>query len=505
MSRVLDVNRRYVAAEAVQKQGVSMFVVADRAGAEMNHAVRQALLSIGEDRSYIWNELIQTANVIRWRRLTQPQPNSLHSDLEHLVTGVHNQSRRLERFVSDESILQRLSRAATEVMGSDSPLGQILLESVLEVGPEACVVVANRTASRVGLESWLGQYGVRVVTPSEMMDLPGAIVQSYVVSPPIFLPASLINAPRTDEVTYVIPAWFKDRSLPTSSLGTHAEGRIEVGTTIHLIGETVEPEKDLEDDRAVEDTFLPHAVWGPRQSGSREPGDDEVEAWKVLLGGNLALWLDDGDRIRSLNPRQPEGERIAYEAVRDVNPGTYLVLREGSSERGAMYEEVLRSLGPKAEGPEESQKAWKHALMSRLYRIGATQASRELRERGVRASNQVRAWVDPRLICPQLDSDFITLLDWLGVPAEPTLSNALGLRRALYRASAELRKELEEAVARSDLRALERDGILHLSLSREGFRGMIVAQVKARSPFTEVIPRAQSRVPFVDRSTKWLE
>jgi hypothetical protein len=73
----------------------------------------------------------------------------------------------------------------------------------------------------------------------------------------------------------------------------------------------------------------------------------------------------------------------------------------------------------------------------------------------------------------------------------------------VYKASAELRKELESAVSQADLRVLERDGILHLD--REGFRGMIVARVLARSPFTEIVPRPQVRVPFSDGSAQWLD
>jgi hypothetical protein len=117
----------------------------------------------------------------------------------------------------------------------------------------------------------------------------------------------------------------------------------------------------------------------------------------------------------------------------------------------------------------------------------------------------VRAWADPRLICPQRDADFALLLDWLGEPAQPTYGNAITLRRAVYKASADLRKELEAAVGHADLRVLERDGILHLDLPREGFRGMIVARVLAKAPFTEIVSRHRVRVPFTDGSAQWLD
>ena len=81
----------------------------------------------------------------------------------------------------------------------------------------------------------------------------------------------------------------------------------------------------------------------------------------------------------------------------------------------------------------------------------------------------------------------------------------MSLRRALYKAIAELRQELEVAVGQVGLLALQRDGVMHLELQREGFRGMIVARVLARAPFTEIVPRYQTRVPFPDRGAQWLE
>ncbi|KAA9151701.1 hypothetical protein F6B41_19870 [Microbacterium lushaniae] len=402
-------------------------------------------------------------------------------------------------------LLDELEAAATTVRETDSPVGAVLLESILEVGAESCVVVACNGSARAGLRAWLEDFGVVVLIPSELGDLPAEAEQSYIVSPPAFVPSSVVMAPTTSDITFVVPAWFGNRSAHPSVLGPHAEGRISINMTVHEIGDTTEPADAVADDTDFEDTYFPQPMWGGRVSADREPGSGEVEAWKVLLGGGLALWLDDGDRIRSLEPRQPEGDRVEYAAVSDVVPGTYLVLREGETERGAMYEQARRSLGSRADGVLVSQERWKHALQERLNQVGAKQAANELSARGVRSAGQVRAWADPRLICPQRDADFAELLGWLGEPLQPSYANAMTLRHAVYKASAELRKELEAAVGRADLRALERDGILRLDIQRAGFHGMIVTRVLARSPYTEIVPRAQIRVPFIDRSVQWLD
>lgn len=504
MSRVDRVARRYTAAGAVMQQGVSIFAVGDPEGALLNAAIRRTLFVLGEERGEAWNGVLQAANALRWRRMMQPQPREFQTH-RHLIDQVVRQAKRLRNLVGNGALLDLISEGAIAVGETDSPVGKVLFESIQEVGPEGCIVVANGGAARAGLASWLDEFGATVVVPSEVHTVGVRADASYVIAPPTFMPPSVVTAPMTPEVTFIIPAWFGDRSVPSSSLGTHAEGRLLVKAKVHSIGEALEPEAAVDEAEDVGDVYFPQPVWGTRTSGDREPTSDEVEAWKVLLAGGQALWLDDGDRIRSMDPRQPEGARVSYEAVKRVVPDTFLVLREGETERGAMYKQAIAALGPRAAGILATQARWKARLEERLALIGTRHAMSELQRLGVRSYGQVRAWTDPRLICPQRDADLALLLDWLGEAPQPTYGNAITLRRAVYKASADLRKQLETAVARADLQTLERDGILHLDLPRDGFRGMMVARVLAKAPFTEIVDRHQVRVPFSDGSAHWLE
>lgn len=504
MSRIRNVIRRYDACRALIRQGVDIFVVGDPAGAQLNAAVRRALYQVGDDGKEVWGDLLRAASALRWRRLTQPQPNTFSPALIEAVNGVLREVKLLRGFVGDESLLDQIAAAATAVGETNSPVAEDLLRSVQEVSADLCAVVASNGAARAGLLGWLEQFGVLVVVPSELYTLPPEVDQSYVIGPPAFFPASLVTAPATEAITFVMPAWFGNRSVPTSSLAAHAEGGIAVSAKVHQIGDITEPASEVPVDE-IEDTYYPQPVWGGRTSEDREPRSDEVEAWKVLLGGGLALWLDDGERIRSLDPRQPEGDRVSYEAVDDVQPGTYLVLREGATERGAMYEAALAAVGQRAASIVATQERWKQALADRLARQGAKRVIAELKARNVHSAARVRAWTEPTLICPKHEEDLNALLEWLGLPLRPSYTNAVSLRRALYKASAELRQELEEAVGEADLHALLRDGFMHLELHRVGFRGMIIAKVLARAPFTEIVPRPQTRVPFQDGGAQWLE
>lgn len=505
MSRIQDVIHRYDACRAVLKHGVDIFAVGDPAGARLNAAVRRALYQVDADNREVWGDLIRAANAVRWRRVTQPQPNAYSPAVREAVAGVPRRAKLLRGFVGDESLVDEIADAAAAVGETDSPVGAELLRSVNEVGTEACVVIANTVSARAGVHAWLEQFGVRIVVPSDLDDLPADVEQSYAIGPPAFFSASLVTAPATAAITFVMPAWFGNRSVPTSSLTPHSEGGVAIGAKVVFIGDVAEPASGVPAAAEIEDTFYPQPVWGTRKSEDREPESDEVEAWKILLSGGLALWLDDGERIRSLDPHQPEGDRVSYEAVDDVQPGTYLVLREGATEHGAMYDAALAAVGQRAASITATQERWKEALADRLARDGAKCVIDELKQRNVASAARVGAWTEPTLICPRQEEALAAVLEWLGIPLQPTYGNAVSLRRALYRASAELRQELEAAVGQADLHALQRDGLMHLELQREGFRGMIVARVLARAPFTEIVLRRQTRLPFPDSGGQWLE
>lgn len=504
MSRIHDVIHRYDSCRAVLQNGIDILAIGDPAGAQLNAAVRRALAEISEENKDVWSDLLRVANALRWRRMTQPQPNFYSPALLKAVAGVEHEVNKLRGFVANETLLDQISASATAVKENDSPVGTELLRRIEEAGAEQCVVVASNGPARAGLANWLEAWRVEVVIPSEHDSLPGRIDQGYVAGPPTFFPPAMVTAPLTEAVTFVMPAWFGNRSIPTSALAAHIEDPVAVHTKVHEIGDVADPVEDAPGTE-VEDTYFPLYVWGSRTSEDREPESDETEAWKILLGGGLALWLDDGERIRSLDPHQPEGDRVSYEAVDDVQPGTYLVLREGGMERSAMYDAALRGVGARATSVSATQQHWKQALTERLAQEGATKVIHELKARGIRSAARARAWIEPTLICPKHEDDLALLLEWLDIPLQPTYENALCLRKAVYKASVNLRHELERAVGQVDLRLLEHDGFLHLEVEREGFRGMIVSKVLARAPFTEIVPRPKTRTPFPDGDAQWLE
>ena len=346
------------------------------------------------------------------------------------------------------------------------------------------------------------KYGASVVTPANRGPEHPGVDLAYVIGPPRFYNSSLVTAPITSEINFLMPAWIADQTVPQSTIAPYAEGAVVVNARFLTEGEVSELGLCHAE---VVDELLPQPVWGTKQSPGREPSSDEVEARKVLLSGNHAIWLDDGQRIRALDPAQPAGERVTYIQVDAVRAGTYLLLRQGETEHGALYQDALNLLGNQADATRDTQQAWKTRLAQRLSKLGYKEVMLQLHGKGVRTVEQARAWADPHLIRPNSDHDFTYLLEWLHIPLQPTFAHATKLRKNLYQASANIRDELETAISATDLSDLEPTGHLSLDVQIEGVRGILAARVLAISPYSEIMPRHETRVLFEDRSGRWLE
>ncbi|AZI57715.1 hypothetical protein EH165_05700 [Nakamurella antarctica] len=502
MSRVEALNLRYAASVALARSGVEIVAVGDPVGARLNTVVRGLLDVVRDDGSDFWEDLVGAAKALRWRLLTQPEPLQFNADVRSAVEQISRQVLRLRGVMAHEALLDNLLAAAYAVGETDPPVGPILLRSIEEVGSGSCLVVAASTTARAGLQSWLEGFDVDVATAGDLEGVRSGTNQAYVVGPPRFFHSSLLTAPVVEEMSFIMPAWFGDRSIPRSAIAPYADGAITIRARVFTEGDVDGSDFEVRTDE-VESDFLPQFVWGSGKSADREPGSEEVVARKVILSGNLAIWLDDGDRIRVLDPAQPAGERVHYTDVGLVRAGIYLLLRRGETERGVLYQAALSLLGDKGNAAATTQITWKAALAQCLVDRGYPQVVGELRKRGVKAADRARAWTDSNLVRPNSDHDFEAMLEWLGIALQPTSNYALLVRRALYKASSEVRDQLEKAVSVADLAALEHNGHLSLDVETAGLRGILATRVLAVSPYTEIVSRHEARLPYEDRSLQW--
>ncbi|WP_431074694.1 hypothetical protein [Microbacterium phyllosphaerae] len=508
-SRIMELDQRYTASASLVRHGVEIIAVRDELGARFDSATRGLYRLIQRDGPGVWDHLAGAAKVLRWRLITDPMPIELNTQLATAVDEVGRQARRLIGAVEEEALLREIADAAAALCTRAPLVGAVLLESLAEVGVDSAIVVTASTSSREALGEWLGSLGARVLTLGDLERADVSEDIAYFVGPPRFFKPTAVTAPRTLEVTFILPAWFGDRNVPRSAIAQYAEGGIRVAARIVEVGDAqpTSPEPAMsETEHIPEEDLLPQPVWGSRMSEERAPNADEVEGRKILLSGNRAIWLDDdGERIRALDPTQPPGERVGYSEVSAVAPGTYLLLREGEAERESLHARAFTRIGPRASATQESQASWKSTLIERLKASGIRDSERALRGLGVRAAGQARAWTSPHIIRPQSDRDFELLLGWLGLPLQPYFGHASLLRHEVHRATRELRDRLEAAADAADLHELERVGHMTLDIAEPGFRGMFVTRALAIAPFTELIARHDARVPFADEGAQWLE
>jgi hypothetical protein len=515
MNRIDVLMERYAAAASLAANGTEIVAVADPAGSRLNGALRRVMVAARDDPD-LWDDIIQPAKLLRWRLATHLQV----STAQDVVAEIEKQERLLRVAVTDPSLLKSLASAARTAAEAESPLTDALLDMINRTGPKCCLLVAASRSAQATLASFWGTVGLRVLTGAELARQETCIDHAYAIGPPRFFNAALVTAPAARSVSFVIPSWIRDRTLPSSPITAYADsGALRITSRTRTVGtpvDTEDAEYGMETAGAsdpsahgpeLSDDLFPHPTWNEPPTPHREPHSDEVIARKVLLDGGQAIWLDDnhGDRIRTLDPAAPHGERVQYAKLATVRPGTYLLLRRGVSGFGAVDTLAARLLGEQAAKIDSTQQAWKRELDRRIAANGVGKVERDLRIYGVKSAGRAWAWTDSSLILPKSDEDFQALLSWLGIPAEPTISNAKRKRRAHHQAGSDVREKLEQVFEAADLTSLERDGRLDLQIKVEGFRDLVAARVLAVSPHAQVIPRHQARLLFNDRSARWLE
>lgn len=504
MNRIEDLNDRYASCAELLRNGVEIVRVADSEGARFNSAALRLLSLMRDTDPGPWVDLAGAVRAMRWRMVTQPQPILFNAGLRDIAEQVVVETIRLRGAVLDDALLDEIADVAQAASASVPLLASVLWSSIEELGPIDCVVVPASRAAKEGLQAWLGELGVRVMSIADLHRERLQVEQIFAVGPPRFFDSSLVTAPPSNGVSFLMPTWFGDRSIPQSAIAQYADNAIRVKTRTFTVGDLNDALMDALAP-ADEEAILPMPIWGNLQPPVREPNRDEVVAWKVLLSDNLAIWLDDGDRIRALDPNQPSGERVTYCDIPTVRPGTYLLLRQGETEQGALYAAALQLLGTKGVPVTASQHAWKDELSRRLKTRGKKTVVTELAQLGITRADRAPTWTAPYLVRPQSDHDFETLLKWLQIPIQPTFGFATTLRRMIHQASADVREKLEDAVSAADLSELECEGKLSLDAQKDGFRSIIATRVLAISPHQVIVPRQQVRVLFEDGGAKWLE
>ncbi|MFD7487409.1 hypothetical protein [Streptomyces mirabilis] len=508
MSQLRRLTELYTVAEDVAegRSSLELVSIADQTAWHIDQILRSLTAALSDGSATPLAAVVACARSLRWRLLTEPFP--IRHGVARSARAYELEQMATRCMTSVDDVLHTPLRELillTQAIHTDTvpPTGELLLQSITEIGAADCVVILASPRAAEGTQDWFDEENLRAHVASDSQHSQLAVHDTaYYIGPPSLFGASATASPRARNITYMFGSWVRDRRIPRLRLAVYAEGTPALRIRTFQVGD--QPDLRSQPPSVVMD-LRPEPVWSPPPT-NRVVRPDDVMARQILLGGGLSIMLDtNGELIRTLNPARPVGERVELRRVADLVTGAYLVLREGETGRGALYERTMQLLGDNSAAIETTQSEWKSALQQRLSSLGRADVVDALRRAGLKAASQAPAWTERTVARPQRDEDFLLLLRWLELEPDRYLGNAALLRRRRSQAMADVREELEQALADADTQHLEHDGCLRIDPAGTGFAGITAARVLAIAPYEVPVHKHAVRIPRDDRSARWLE
>lgn len=457
------------------------------------------------DNTDVFLEVIARLRNLRWKWSTVPGPIVTAPSESTFIDMLRRSLISLEPSLGalQKGIVRRCLEIIDYVESNPiSPITEVLIESLQDGQEESlCVVIAN-TQCIPDSKAWLQSQGYRgmAVPRSDMSGTPPQDQLILIGTPNLFGPGAY-TAPRSSRQMYIYPAWVPVKALPESRLGRWMDAPIVRERKVFPVG-SVTPARGSSDLEQGLPELEP--VW--TEVDNRAPRPEEVLARKVMLAGGYSMMLDiDGARIRAFDPDADPDDRIQQLDVAEVRPGTVLVLRQGTTDSGALLEATRRTLGPRSDHIMAAQKMWKDLLERKIGLHGSEWVDRNLRRLGMRVYPRSEDWIRLEVSGPRSDADFSLLLTWLDLKPQEYIKAAHEFRAARSLAIVDIRRDLENSFSKVELEAFKRQGYLSLESDKGHFARMLAARVLAIAPHTEPVHRQTVRIVRKDRNALWLE
>ncbi|MDW6060908.1 hypothetical protein SAZ11_26420 [Streptomyces sp. FXJ1.4098] len=277
----------YTAAQdvATGRTKIELVSLADTTTWHMDQAIRKLTAVLEDGDTTPLADLVSCARSLRWILLTEPFPVR-HSitraertrDLTALVTRcAHTVAATLHGTLHELVSLAESARAEAV-----PPAGELLLQSLDEIGWADCVAVLASTRAAHGTQKWFEELGLSVPVASVRQHARLDVHDSaFYIGPPSLFGPAVTTAPRARNITYIFGSWVRDRSLPRTNIAAYAEGASTLRPRLYEVGDQPRPRSTPPQ---PEPTLYPEPVWRPAPS-ERAPRPDDVMARQVLLGG----------------------------------------------------------------------------------------------------------------------------------------------------------------------------------------------------------------------------
>lgn len=492
---------------------IEIYMVSDKIGADIDSALRKLIVETEHDED-IFSQLISKVKILRWHALTSIQPRKYNPKIDDCLDLVLAEAAHLFPGVdsSFHECIQALTTTCKSAQDCDSPLGDLLIDSIREIGDESCLVLTQRGSLREEVSNWLADFNVaaKVAVPGELVRIDHEIEQIYVVGPPVLFPASILYSSISSSLAFIMPSWFRDTALPKSHFDAQSEGGGNFKTTIRHIG-IVDSNVTVTNQEAFEERdMLPQPHRGAWDRENLQSCHDQVKARRLLLSRGYMCFLNDDEQyVRSFEPTESPNSRLVNISPGSIGVGTYVVIRKNQSGSCILYLNALKNLRSDREAVIASQTKWKTKLKERLAEEGSLAVQSELAELGVTAFKQVSEWLDPSLSRPKHLRDFKLLLEYLNLEEKPYYTNANRLYDERISIGQTVRHQLEEELEHLDDKSISQlilNGYMELSSDQPDIRNLIVAKIIAIGPYEDISRQeTQKLLKQPDNDWQWFE
>jgi hypothetical protein len=333
--------------------------------------------------------------------------------------------------------------------------------------------------------------GVEVLHPAELRD-ERAFDRLIVTGSAHWFPSYVFFSPRAADIHVVTYSFLRQNLLSSSAL-VHplAQGHFEISAT------AAKPNEIKSTDTLTFDEVLPKIDWDSlhkRFSTGQSAIDalGSVTARLISLEQGFAVFVDDeeGASVLAIDVDDPNSpvKRIPSE---DIERGMFVLLRTAGG--GDYVAEVADSiLGANASAVRAQQDEWKGLLRRRIAERGFDAVAAELRELGSSRANEpnLKYWASERSIKPHDAADFNAITKLVGLEGKSELywRGAEIIDSAHRSAGFHIRKLLLKRVQRSDLSALEKDGLMTFELPEIGCGNLTAFRVIDLAPNSATVP-----------------
>lgn len=331
------------------------------------------------------------------------------------------------------------------------------------------------------------------------------------VGPTQWYPKYIFNSPRAYEIIILNYDWIRNFYSVTPSFICNSDENVEniingdlkkqfhFSSGVNQIKQmTVSNEKNIKDFYVTPDELELEINWNEISSKQTSKNDSDsynvfVDARLCLLQNDRAVYLEDGENSKIIiididgddESEDEDSSKVKRILASNIQQGMFILLR---TEGGGDYIIPIANklMGSNAELARQYQKQWKQLLLNELKSKTFFELSISLLELGAKLVNEInlRNWTSEKNIKPSNLEDFKAIMKLINLEelTEEYWRYSRLIEIAHRKAGFKIRQMLLKQVLTSNLKELEKNGILEFKLQDNEGGSLTAFRVLSISP-----------------------